>query len=350
MGYAQLCRDKIAPDHPIRGWLDEITVDAERSAKLTHQLLAFARKQIITPEVLDLNDAISRMLKLLNRLIGEDVTMEFTANPVTWPVKMDPVQVDQILTNLAVNARDAIGGVGSISISTNNATLDKACCGGYPGAIPGDYALLTVADTGCGMDRETLAHIFEPFFTTKGAGEGTGLGLATVFGIVRQNNGVINVYSEPGKGTTFKIYLPRCGAAEASQMGAAAPAKPPLGTETVLLVEDEKSIRITAQLFLAGLGYTVLVAEDPEKALALTAQHPGEIHLLITDVIMPGMNGRDLAKRVSESRPAMKHLFISGFTADVIAQRGILGDGVNFLSKPFGRDVLAIKMREILDA
>jgi PAS domain S-box-containing protein len=350
LNYAQLCRDKVAQDHPIREWLNEITVDAERSAQLTHQLLAFARKQIIAPKVLDLSETVSGMLKLLRRLIGEDIIMNLTAHSDTWPVKMDPVQIDQILANLAVNARDAIGGVGSITIETSNATFDEAYCAAHLGAVPGDYALLTVTDTGCGMDPETLEHIFEPFFTTKGVGEGTGLGLATVYGIVKQNNGYINVYSEPGKGTTFKIYLPRHVLAETAQAAVAAPAKPPRGTETILMVEDEKSVRLTTHMFLEDLGYTVLVAENPEKALALVAQHPAEIHLLITDVIMPGMSGRDLAQRLSELRPAIKRLFISGFTADVIAQRGILDDGVNFLSKPFGRDALARKVREVLEA
>jgi signal transduction histidine kinase/CheY-like chemotaxis protein len=349
MGYTQLCLDELGPDHPIRKYLDEIMSGTERSAELSRQLLAFARKQIIAPKVLDLSEAVSSMLKLLQRLIGEDIAMKFTAHSDTWPVKMDPVQIDQILANLCVNARDAIGGVGSITIETSNATFDEAYCAGNAGSVPGDYALLTVTDTGCGMVPETLEHIFEPFFTTKGVGEGTGLGLATVFGIVKQNNGYITVYSEPGKGTTFKIYLPRHVLAETAQAAASAPAKPPRGTETILMVEDEKSVRVTTHMFLEDLGYTVLVAENPEKALALAAQHPGEMHLLITDVIMPGMSGRDLAKRLLELRPTLKRLFISGFTADVIAQRGILDDGVNFMSKPFGRDALARKVREVLE-
>ena len=349
MGYTQLCLDKIGPDHPIREYLDEIMSVTERSAELTRQLLAFARKQIIAPTVMDLNDAISDILKLLRRLIGEDVTMKFTEDPDTWPVKMDPVQIDQILANLCVNARDAIGGVGSVNIETSNATFDESYCAGHQGSVPGDYALLTVTDTGCGMDKETLENIFEPFFTTKGVGEGTGLGLATVYGIVKQNNGYITVYSEHGKGTTFKIYLPRHVCEETALAAVAAPTKSPHGTETVLLVEDEKSIRITTRLFLEDLGYTVLVAEAPSQALRLVAEHPGEIHLLITDVVMPGMSGRELANRLLALRPSIKRLFISGFTADVIAQRGILDDGMNFLSKPFGRDVLARKAREVLE-
>jgi PAS domain S-box-containing protein len=349
MGYTQLCLDKIGPDHPIREYLDEIMSVTERSAELTRQLLAFARKQIIAPTVMDLNDAISDILKLLRRLIGEDVTMKFTEDPDTWPVKMDPVQIDQILANLCVNARDAIGGVGSVNIETSNATFDESYCARHQGSVPGDYALLTVTDTGCGMDKETLENIFEPFFTTKGVGEGTGLGLATVYGIVKQNNGYITVYSEHGKGTTFKIYLPRHVCEETALAAVAAPAKSPHGTETVLLVEDEKSIRITTRLFLEDIGYTVLVAEDPAQALNQAAAYSGEIHLLITDVVMPGMSGRDLANRLLELRPTIKRLFISGFTADVIAQRGILGEDMNFLSKPFGRDTLAHKVREVLE-
>ncbi len=349
MGYTQLCLDEVGPDHPIRGWLDEINKEAERSAHLTHQLLAFARKQTIAPKVLDINSSIESMLKLLRRLIGEDIKVRWTPTSGAWPVKMDPVQIDQILANLAVNARDAIGGVGLISIETGNATLDQPYCSEHVGSEPGDYVLLTVSDTGCGMDRETLGHIFEPFFTTKGVGEGTGLGLATVYGIVKQNNGFINVHSEPGKGTSFKIYLPRFVAPEAVAVAAETPTRPPRGSETVLLVEDEKSIRITTQVFLEDLGYTVLVAEGPEKALLLASEHPGEIHMLVTDVIMPGMSGRDMAQRLMELRPALKCLFISGFTADVIARRGILDDGVNFLAKPFGRDALARKAREVLD-
>ena len=349
MNYAELCRDKIEPDHPIREWLDEITLEAARSAKLTHQLLAFARKQIIAPRVIDLNDGISSMLKMLRRLIGEDIAIDWRPGAGAWHVKIDPTQVDQILANLAVNARDAIGGTGSITIETRTATLDPSYCAEHSGSLPGDYMLLTVTDSGCGMDQETLQNIFDPFFTTKDEGDGTGLGLATVYGIVKQNDGFINVTSEPGHGTTFKLYLPRCIDAEASAEAAEASSEPTRGSETVLLVEDEKSIRITVQIFLEDLGYTVLVAENPEEALSVAAEHDGEIDLLITDVIMPGMNGRDLANRLSELRPAMEYLFISGFTADVIAQRGVLDNSVHLLSKPFGRDALARKLREVLD-
>jgi PAS domain S-box-containing protein len=349
MGYAELCRGNIAPDHPIREWLNEIILAVERSAQLTHQLLAFARKQVITPKVLDISDAITGILKLLRRLIGEDIAITWRTGPGVWPVKMDPAQIDQILANLVVNSRDAIGGVGSIGIEISNAILDQSYCAEHPGSLPGNFVLLTVSDTGCGMPEEVLDHLFEPFFTTKCEGAGTGLGLATVYGIVKQNDGFINVYSVAGKGTTFNIYLPRCVTAEAAEAAVQIPAELPRGNETILLVDDEKSIRITTQFFLEDLGYTLLVAEAPEKALRLVAEHPGEIHLLIADVIMPGMSGHDLANRLLEFRPTIKRLFISGFTADIIAQRGILDDGVNFLAKPFGRDQLARKVREVLE-
>ena len=350
MGYAELCRDNIAPDHLIREYLDEITKEATRSAHLTHQLLAFARRQIIAPKVLDLNDIAEKILKLLRRLIGEDITIKWRPGLAIWPVKMDPSQIDQILANLAVNARDAIGGEGWIAIETTNATLDQSYCSEHPGTLPGDYTLLTFSDTGCGMDPKTLAHIFEPFFTTKPVGKGTGMGLATVYGIVKQNEGLVDVCSELGKGTTFKIYLPRYVTEEVIQATAEAKRDHPRGSETILLVEDEKSVRVTTGLFLESLGYTLLVAETPEQALRLVAEHSGEIHLLITDVVMPGMNGRDLANRLAELRPMIKRLFVSGFTADIIAQRGILDNGVNLLTKPFSREQVARRIRDLLDS
>ena len=350
MNYVELCRDGIAPDHPIRQWLDEITADSQRSANLTRQLLAFARKQTIAPKVLDLNDAIASMLKLLRRLIGEDIDLAWVPGPELGTVKMDPSQIDQVLANLCVNARDAIDGVGKLTIETENATIDADYCASRAEFVPGDYVVLSVSDDGCGMDAETREHIFEPFFTTKPTGEGTGLGLATVYGIVKQNNGFVSVYSEPGKGTTFKIYLPRFRGETVGEADTAAPAPLPGGNETILLVEDEKSIRVTAALFLKAFGYTVLAADCPEQALSLAAEHAGEIHLLITDVVMPGQSGRDLARQLATDRPQMKRLFMSGYTANVIAHRGVLDEGVEFLGKPFTRDELARKVREVLDA
>jgi two-component system cell cycle sensor histidine kinase/response regulator CckA len=289
------------------------------------------------------------MRKLLGRLLGENISLTWSPGPALWKVKLDPSQGDQILANLCVNARDAIAGVGRLNIETCNFTADESYCAGHIDAVPGEYVLLSVSDTGHGMSKEVLAHIFEPFFTTKEVGKGTGLGLATVFGIVTQNKGFITVYSEPGKGTTFKIHLPRFAAPAPEAQIAEAPTKPPRGTETILFVEDEKSVRVTTKLSLENLGYKVLVADDPGKALTLAAQHPDEIHLLITDVIMPGMSGSDLAGKLCSARPSLKRLFISGFTADIIAKEGVLESSMHFLTKPFGRDVLARKVREVLD-
>jgi signal transduction histidine kinase/CheY-like chemotaxis protein len=348
MGYAQLCRDKIAPDHPIRGWLDEITHDSERSAEITRQLLAFARKQTIAPIVLDLNDAVAGMLKLLRRLIGEDIHLAWLPGQNVGSVRLDPSQIDQILANLCVNARDAIAGIGKITLATEKIIVNADFCARHPEAIPGAYVLLAVSDDGCGMDKDTLAQIFEPFFTTKGLGKGTGLGLATVYGIVKQNNGFIYAFSEPGKGTTFKIYLPRI-AAETVATTVTNKAELPRGRgETILLVEDEKSLRVTCSHFLDALGYKVLIAETPGEALKMVAGQEGDIHVLLTDVVMPGMDGRQLAQRISAVKPGVKVVFMSGYTADVIAQRGVLDEGVQFLSKPFTRDDLARKMREVL--
>jgi len=350
MNYVELCRDRVGPDDPIRCYLDEITADARRSADLTRQLLAFARKQIIAPRLLDLNAAVASALKLLRRLIGEDIDLAWVPSPQLWAVKMDPTQLDQLLANLAVNARDAIGGVGRLTIETENATISQAYCAEHTDARPGDYVLLAVSDDGCGMDQETVTRLFEPFFTTKGAREGTGLGLATVYGVVTQNDGFISVYSEPGHGTTFRIYLPRCQGDVAAPTVSHEPTERPGGHETILLVEDEKSIRITATLFLHDLGYNVLTAGDPAEALRLAEAHVGTIHLLITDVIMPGLSGRDLATKLTEVRPQILCLFMSGYTADVIVHRGVLDEGVHFLGKPFSRDELARTVREVLDA
>jgi len=349
MGYAEMCREAVGGDHPIREWLDEITHEVERSADLTRQLLAFARRQTIAPKVLDLNDAVANMLKMLRRLIGEDIDLAWEPGADLWPVKIDPGQVDQLLANLCVNARDAIGGAGKVTIETENTAIDEAYCAQQVEARPGQYVILAVSDNGCGMDRETLDHVFEPFFTTKGIGKGTGLGLATVYGIVKQNEGFINVYSEVGKGATFRIYLPRVMGEAAGKPRAAPAESSPGGTETILLVEDEPSLRVTISRSLQRLGYTVLAAESPEAARDIAAGAAGGIDLLLTDVVMPGMSGRELAERLTRDFPAMKVLYMSGYTANVIAHRGILEQGVHFLSKPVTRDELARKLREILD-
>ncbi len=348
MGYADLCLLKIEPGHPIQEWLEEIKVEVKRSAEITRQLLAFARKQTIAPKVLDLNDAVASMLKLMRRLIGEDIRLAWLPGAALWPIRMDPSQLDQVLANLCVNARDAMAATGSIHVSTENVVLNDKYAVGQPDVMPGEYVLLIVRDDGCGMDKETLAQIFEPFFTTKGLGKGTGLGLATVYGIVKQNNGHIHVYSEPGKGTIFRIYFPRV------ETGVVAVEKyqtvdPPRGDgETLLLVEDEKSLRVTCGQFLSDLGYRVQTAETPGEALQFARKHGDEIRLLLTDVIMPGMDGKQLARRICELNPNIRVLFMSGYTADVIAQRGVLEKNTNFLAKPFTRVDLAIKIHEIL--
>jgi PAS domain S-box-containing protein len=349
MGYVELCLEELAPNHPIREYLNEIMHGAERSAEITRQLLAFARKQTIAPKVLDFSDPVVRMLKLLQRLIGEDIKITWRPGSGLPLVRIDPSQIDQILANLCVNARDAIAGVGEIALETGSIVVDADYCAKHPEASPGVYVFLAVRDNGCGMDKETLAQVFEPFFTTKGLGNGTGLGLATVYGIVKQNNGFICADSEPGKGTTFTIYLPEVDAEAKASVTPKADAPRGRG-ETVLLVEDEKALRVTCGAFLEALGYHVLVAETPGEALNMIAGHPGAIHVLLTDVVMPGMDGRQLAQRLRAVKPDLKVLFMSGYTSDVIAQRGVLDDGVQFLSKPFKRDALARKVREVLEA
>ena len=349
LGHAELGLMHLDPAHPVTADLKEISKTVERSAELTRQLLAFARKQTIAPKVIDLNETVAGMLKMLQRLIGEDINLTWKPASTLWPVKMDAAQLDQILANLCVNARDAIADIGKIAIETQNFTIDKNYCLNHPDVMSGDYVRLTVSDDGCGIDKETLDHIFEPFYTTKEVGKGTGLGLATVYGAVRQNNGFVNVYSEPGTGTTFTVYLPRHEgkAGHVQQEGTAE--STPKGNETVLLVEDELAIlKITAAI-LKNIGYKVLSANTPGEAMQLAREHAGDIHLLMTDIVMPEMNGRDLAKNLLSIYPGMKRLFMSGYTADVIAHHGVLDDGVHFIQKPFNLNLLAGKLREVLD-
>ncbi len=350
IGTCELAMDRVATGDPLMDDLESILQAANRSADITRQLLAFARKQTIAPRVLDLDEAVAGLLKMLRRLIGEDLHLAWCPGVDVWPVLMDPAQLDQLLANLCVNARDAISGVGKITIESENVTLDEAYCATHYGFHPGDYVVLGVSDDGCGMDRETLSHIFEPFFTTKAPGEGTGLGLATVHGIVSQNGGFINVYSEPGHGTTFRVYLPR-HAAVPTERSIGANTAPVLGRqEWVLVVEDEEAILGLAAQMLERLGYQVMTASSPEDALRLAQTHPEPFDLLVTDVIMPGMNGRDLSTRLQERLPRLRTLFMSGYTANVIAHRGVLDPGVHFLQKPFSRSDLARKVREALDA
>ncbi|MCK4505189.1 MAG: PAS domain S-box protein, partial [Candidatus Aegiribacteria sp.] len=350
LGHTEMALEQIDPAQPLHAHLTEIRKAAERSADLTRQLLAFARKQTITPIVLNLNDTLTGMLKMLQRLIGEDIDLAWLPGTDVWPVKLDPSQIDQILANLCVNARDAIKDVGKITIETENVTLDEIYCADYPELSPGEYVLLTVSDTGRGMDRETLGSLFEPFFTTKETGKGTGLGLATVYGIVKQNNGFIGVYSEPDQGTTFKIYLPR-HASKATQIqktGSAESVKQ--GYETILLVEDEPTILQLTTMMLERQGYTVMAASTPGEAIRLAEEHPAYIHLLMTDVVMPEMNGRDLARNLLSIYPNLRRLFMSGYTANVIAHHGVLDEGVHFIQKPFGMQDMIAKVRETLDS
>jgi PAS domain S-box-containing protein len=350
IGYANLALMDLSPLQPLHTPLEEIRKAAERSADLTRQLLAFARKQTVIPQVLDLNKTVAGMLNMLQRIIGEDIHLAWQSGEGEWSVKMDPSQIDQILANLCVNARDAIADIGTITIETGNSIIDEGYCAHNAGFLPGDYVRLVVSDDGCGMDRETLAHIFEPFFTTKGVGEGTGLGLATVYGAVKQNNGFINVYSEPGLGTTFTIYLPRYAGKNLQVRTPLATDPLNCGRETILLVEDEAAILDISRMILTRLGYTVLAANSPSEALGLAREHPGALSLLMTDVVMPEMNGKDLAKKLVALHPQLKRLFMSGYPADVIAHHGVLEEGVHFIQKPFSMPDLAAKLREVFDS
>jgi two-component system cell cycle sensor histidine kinase/response regulator CckA len=349
-GYAELALEKVDPGDPLHADLKEIQDAARRSAEITRQLVAFARKQTISPKVLDLNFTVEGMLNMLRRLIGEDIDLAWLPKARLWPVKMDPAQIDQILANLCVNARDAISGVGKITIETSNVTLDEAYCTDHAGFVPGEFVLLAVSDDGCGMDGEVQEKIFEPFFTTKGPGKGTGLGLATVYGIVKQNDGFINVYSEPGRGTTFKIYLPRHAGQEEVKAAQNFEQLPAGRGETVLIVEDEQAIILIATKMLDRLGYRVLTADTPSEAIRLAREFTGRIHLLLTDVVMPEMNGRELADELQTQHPEIKILFMSGYTSNVIAHQGVLDAGVDFIQKPLILKELALKIRAILDS
>jgi PAS domain S-box-containing protein len=348
IGYSELILEQVNPSQQFHTELEEIRKAAQRSAELTRQLLTFARKQTVVPKVLDLNQTVEGMLNMLRRLIGENINLIWMPGINLWPINMDPSQIDQILANLCVNARDAIAGVGKIAIETENALFDEQYCHTHAGFMPGEYVKIAVSDTGKGMSRETLSHIFEPFFTTKRVGEGTGLGLSTVYGAVKQNNGFINTYSEPGQGTTCTIYLPRHVArtTEANMQADAAPVRG--GDEVILLVEDEPTILVMARVMLESLGYTVLAAGSPSQAIHLAGEFVGQIDLLLTDVVMPEMNGRDLMTRIGESRPATRYLFMSGYTANIIAKQGMLEEGIAFIQKPFAKSDLAAKVREVL--
>jgi signal transduction histidine kinase/ActR/RegA family two-component response regulator len=349
IGFTELAIDEVDSTGPLRADLGEVLKAAKRATDVTRQLLAFARKQPIAPKVLDLNENVESMLKMLRRLIGEDINLAWFPGAGLWPVKMDPTQIDQILVNLCVNARDAIENVGKLSIETSKVAIDNAYCAGHDGFVPGEFVLLAVSDNGCGMDKEILSNIFEPFFTTKDVDKGTGLGMATVYGIVKQNNGFINIYSEPGKGTTIKVYLPRHEGDTVDGHDESVTEIPQGQGETILLVEDNLSVLNLASKILEGLGYTVLTSEKPDKVMGLAEEHPGKIHLLITDVIMPEMNGHELAEELQSFYPDIKCVFMSGYTADIIAHHGVLKEGVKFIQKPFSKRDLATTVRKALD-
>jgi PAS domain S-box-containing protein len=349
IGYADLTLAAMEPANQFRKNLERILDAAKRSADITRQLLAFARKQTIAPVAVHLNEAVEAILPMIQRLIGENIALLWVPGTGPCTISIDPSQLDQILINLCVNARDAIADVGRITIETDKVVFDEAYCAAHVGFVPGDYVLLSVSDNGCGIDKETLNHIFEPFFTTKGLGHGTGMGLATIYGIVRQNEGFINVYSESAIGTTFRVYLPSYTAEAVQLPRTDTPASASTGHETILLVEDEPLILEMAQAMLTNLGYTVLPVGTPGEALRLAREHTGEIHLLMTDVVMPEMNGRDLARSLRSIRPRLKRLFMSGYTANVIVHNGVLEDHVHFIQKPFSIINLAVKIREALD-
>jgi two-component system cell cycle sensor histidine kinase/response regulator CckA len=349
IGNVEMAMMDLEPEDPIRQELQQIMNAAQHSAALVRQLLGFARKQAVSPKVLELNVTVSGMLQMLRRLIGEDIDLAWIPGRDLWKVKIDPSQIDQILANLAVNARDAISGVGKVTIETQNATLDEAYCAVHDGFVPGQYALLALSDDGVGMSKEVLEHLFEPFFTTKEVGRGTGLGLSTTYGIVKQNDGFINVYSESGKGTTVKIYLPRFESEGIAVNEGAKQQTPQGGTETVLLVEDEEGVLMVGKTMLERLGYTVLAASTPSEAIRLAGEHVDVIRLVLTDVVMPEMNGKELAEKLRSIHPSLKCLYMSGYTAEVIAHHGVLDKGVSMIQKPFSLGDLAAKVRDALD-
>lgn len=348
IGFTELAQLKAAPDDPLQDCLAQILKAALRSRDITQQLLAFARKQTLEPKVLDINTTVENMLKMLKHLLGENIDLVWLPQSPLWPVEMDPTQLDQLLANLCVNARDAIADVGKLTIETSQASLDQAYCDDHPGFLPGDFVVLSVSDNGCGMDKDLLQHIFEPFFTTKETGTGTGLGLAMVYGVVKQSNGFVNVYSEPGQGTTFKVYLPRYHGEVETQPVAMEFEDHQGDNRTVLVVEDEPAILNLIEAILQDFGYQVLAADSPSMALELARQHGHDIPLLITDVVMPEMNGRQLAERLRELCPRIRTLYMSGYTANAIAHHGVLDEDINFLHKPFSKQDLSRQIKKIL--
>ncbi|MBN1471215.1 MAG: PAS domain S-box protein [Syntrophaceae bacterium] len=348
IGHTELALDDMDNANPFRETFSTILDAARRSANLTRQLLAFARKEVIKPVLFDINTAVQELLKMMQRLIGENIELRWRPGRGPLIVELDASQLDQVLANLCVNARDAIANIGRITIETESKDFNEDECSFHPECVPGEYVMLSVSDNGCGMDSDTLNHIFEPFFTTKSQGKGTGLGLSTVYGIVRQNKGFIKAYSETGKGTTFSVYFPRkAGAVDVKRK---AP-KEITGSreETILIVEDDSALLEMTTKMLHRMGYDVLAADAPTKALGLAKETPGKIHMFLSDVVMPEMTGRELGEKLEKIRPGIKHLFMSGYTADVIVHQGVLDEGVNFIHKPFSLQTLSEKIRSVLD-
>jgi two-component system, cell cycle sensor histidine kinase and response regulator CckA len=352
IGYSGVLKKSLDKSQPTYEYALEIEKAGQRAASLTRQLLAFSRQQVLTPSVLSLNSLVTDMEKMLPRLLGEDINVSLSLDDTLGNVKADQSQIEQVIMNLAVNARDAMPSGGKLHIQTANTEMDIAFTRDHPGSKPGSYVMLSIADSGIGMNPETIAHIFEPFFTTKGVGEGTGLGLATVYGVVKQSNGYIWVDSAPGKGSTFQIYLPRY--LDTEQVSVVKPEsqsrEKPQGSEMILLVEDAEPLRKLAQAFLESNGFRVLSAQSGEAALEIAARHSGPFDLLLTDVIMPGMNGCVLAERLSMRQPGLKVLFMSGYTDTFIAGHGVLQMGTNLLHKPFTEEIFIAKVREVLDS
>jgi PAS domain S-box-containing protein len=348
-GYGEMVLATLPSGHTARDSVAEMVKSGERAAVLTRQLLAFSRQQVLAPRVLSLNTVITEMEKILRRVIGEDIALVTNLQPTLGHVRADPGQLEQVLLNLAVNARDAMPQGGKLTLETRNADLDEAYSRSHDGTAPGRYAVLSVSDTGTGMSAEVKARVFEPFFTTKGPGKGTGLGLATVHGIVTQSGGRIEVASEPGQGTAFKVYLPRIGGTTLNSRRLSREREVPRGRETILLAEDEGSVRALSRYVLRECGYAVLEAADGEEAIEVCAREQGAIHLLVSDVVMPGMGGRQLAEKLLELRPEMRVLYLSGYADDAVIRHGVFEAEVNFLQKPFSAGDLARKVREVLD-
>ncbi|HEV3455686.1 MAG TPA: PAS domain S-box protein [Thermoanaerobaculia bacterium] len=350
LGFAGMVAAGLGDRPRLLAQLDEVRKAGERGEALTSQLLAFSREQVLRPEIVDLNAVVSGIEPMLRRLLREDVKLAVSLQPALSAVKIDRAKFEQVIMNLAINARDAMPGGGELVITTADVELDAIYTADHPGVAPGPYVLLAVSDSGCGMDAATRARIFEPFFTTKEAGKGTGLGLSTVFGIVRQSGGSIQVYSEPGQGSTFKVFLPAAARDEAAREPAAAAVTPPAGgSETVLLIEDDPAVRELVRLMLEGAGYSVLVSETVSAAIAFAEQRSGAIHLVLTDLIMPEMSGVEAASRLTALRPESRVLYMSGYTGDILGRRGMLPEGAARLEKPFTQRTLLQSVRQVLD-